>query len=338
VDAEVRLEDLTAAWVDEVGRLGPFGAGNPEPVLAVRRVRALNRRVIGDGRHLRLDVADGSATIEAIGFSMAGPAELLTFTEAPVDLAVVPERDPANLDRVRLRVVALEIPGTDPERILADTGALVDRLFARASDYLGEARYDRVEDAPALYTKVVGVTFDDRQKALAVLRPGDGLRLVREPANPHDPHAIQVVSQDGQALGYLRAPLAGRLSPSIDAGARYRATVEGVTGGGDRTIGLNIFLRRLDDGDAPSPQRPAPRWDAGAGPASGDRARHLAAALGGIGYPLAPAHAEALAAAAAGQPGAGPRDGARRHRGACRAGRPVCARGRPAAPAGAPPR
>ncbi|TMI80402.1 MAG: single-stranded-DNA-specific exonuclease RecJ [Bacillati bacterium ANGP1] len=302
VDAEVRIEDLTAEWVGEVERLGPFGAGNPEPVLAARGVRALNRRVVGDGRHLRLDVSDGSATIEAIGFSMAGPAELLTFTEAPVDLAVVPERDPQSPDRVRLRVVALEIPGMDPERILADTGALVDRLFARAEDYLGGARYDGAEDAPALHTKVVGVTFDGRQQVLTTLRPGDGLRLVREPANPHDPHAVQVATQDGRALGYLRAPLAGRLSPSIDAGARYRATVSGITGGGDRTIGLNIFLERLDDGDARDARgSAAPRWDAAARFGGQDRAARLAQALGG-GQPLSPTQAAVLEAAASGRP------------------------------------
>ncbi len=295
VEAEVGLADLTAAWVDELERLAPFGAANPEPVLAVRGVRALNRRVIGDGRHLRLDVSDGAASIEAIGFAMAGPAELLTFTEAPVDLAVVPERDPFSPDRVRLRVVALEVPGADPEHVLADTGALVDRLFSRAADYLGEVRYDGVEDAPALHTKVVGVTFDGRQQALATLHPGSNLRLVREPANPHDPHAVQVATPDGRVLGYLRAPLAGRLSPSIDAGARYRVTVAGVTGGGERTLGLNIFLEREDDSDASREHAPAGRrWDAGG-------TERLAAALSG-GQPLPRVHAEVFAAAASGQP------------------------------------
>lgn len=303
VEAEVGLGDLTAAWVDELGRLAPFGVANPEPILAVRGVRALNRRVIGDGRHLRLDVLDGSVSIEAIGFAMAGPAELLTFTEAPVDLAVIPERDPFNPDRVRLRVVALEIPGTDPEHILADTGALVDRLFSRAGDYLGEVRYDGVEDAPALHTKVVGVTFDGRQQALATLHPGDVLRLVREPTNPHDPHAVQVATPDGRVLGYLRAPLAGRLSPSIDAGARYRATVSAVTGGGDRTLGLNIFLECLEDALSREHPPASRRWEGTQLTRLGtqERADRVAAALGG-GQPAPPVHAEAFAAAASGQP------------------------------------
>lgn len=248
VDAEVRLDDITPRLIDELERLGPFGAANPEPMLAARGVHAVNRRVVGDGQHLRMDVTDGTTVVEAIGFTLAPAGELLLFTEAPLDLAFVPERDRLDRERIRLRVQALEIPGMDPESVLADTGALLDRLFRRAADYLDETPHREVEDAPTLYTKVVGVTFDGRQDAVAALHPGDRLRLVREPANAHDPHAVRVVGPDGRDLGYLRAQLAGRLSPSIDVGARYHATVMAVTGGGDRTLGVNVFLERDDAG------------------------------------------------------------------------------------------
>jgi len=252
VDAEVRLGDLTLRLIQELERLGPFGAANPEPVLAARGVHAVNRRVVGDGQHLRMDVTDGTTVVEAIGFTLAPAGELLLFTEAPLDLVFVPERDRLDRERIRLRVQTLEVPGMDPESVLADTGALLDRLFRRAADYLDETPSREVEDAPALYTKVVGVTFNGRQDAVASLHPGDRLRLVREPANAHDPHAVRVVGPDGRDLGYLRAQLAGRLSPSIDVGARYHATVMAVTGGGDRTLGVNVFLERDDAGTPPA--------------------------------------------------------------------------------------
>jgi len=252
VDAEVGLEALTPRLIQEFERLGPFGASNPEPVLAARGVRAVNRRVVGDGRHLRMDVTDGTTVVEAIGFTLAPAGELLLFTEAPLDLVFVPERDRLDRERIRLRVQALEVPGMDPESVLADTGALLDRLFRRAAEYLDETPSREVEDAPALYTKVVGVTFNGRQEAVASLHPGDRLRLVREPANAHDPHAVRVVGPDGRDLGYLRAQLAGRLSPSIDVGARYHATVMAVTGGGDRALGVNVFLERDDAGGPPA--------------------------------------------------------------------------------------
>ncbi|HET8998017.1 MAG TPA: DHHA1 domain-containing protein, partial [bacterium] len=299
VDAEVRLVDLTVPLVREVGRLGPFGAGNPEPVFAVKGVRTHQRRVIGDGRHLRLDVSDGAAILEAIGFGMAAPAELLTFTEVPVDLAVIPEFDPLHPERVRLRVVALDVPGIDPEQMLTDTGALIDRLFARSAEYLAEARDSAAEDAAVLYSKVVGVTFDGRQQIVGTLRPGDRLRLIREPANPHDPHAVQVVTPDGRALGYLRARLAGRLAPSIDGGARYRATVAAVTGGGDRSSGINILLEREDESSESPCGDPPPGRPTWGHLDSRDRAERTTAHLRDR-YALAPVHAEAVAAIVSG--------------------------------------
>jgi single-stranded-DNA-specific exonuclease len=300
LDAEVQLGDLTAHLVGELEGLGPFGAGNPEPVLAVKGVRTLDRRIIGDGRHLRLDVSDGTATIGAIGFAMAGPAELLTFTEAPVDLAVIPEHDPLSPERVRLRVVALDVPGLDPERMLADTGVLVDRLFSRAQDYLDEPRHAGVEDAPAFYSKVAGVTFDGRQQVIETVRPGDRLRLVREPTNAHDPHAVQVTTQDGHALGYLRARLAGRLAPSIDAGVPYRASVAAVTGGGERSLGINILIEREDAAVAAVEAEPAlPRRAAWDRLGAAERAERLSACLHGR-YMCAPAHADAVTAIAGG--------------------------------------
>jgi len=302
IDAEVALTDLTVPLVAELERLGPFGSYNPQPVFAVRGVRAVNRRLVGEGEHLRMDVTDGTRVVEAIGFAMAASGELLTFTEAPVDLAVVPETDPLDGGRVRLRVHALDVPGVDPETILADTKVLLDRLFSRAGDYLGEATYEGVEDANTLYTKVVGVTFDDRQSVVAGLSPGDRLRLVREPANPYDPHAVRVLTQDGRMLGYLRARLAGRIAPSIDAGARYRVAVLGVTGGGDRSLGVNIFLER-DHDDGPAIRAPGPGRGFRAVPSHpGPRALvdRLSTHLNG-GRPWEAPHAEALAALAEGR-------------------------------------
>ena len=301
VDAEVRLSEITGPFVRELERLGPFGAGNPEPLLGARGIRAINRRLVGDGQHIRMDVTDGAAVVEAIGFAMAARSELLLFTEAPVDLAFVPERDRLDPDRVRLRIQALEVPGMDPESILADTGALLDRLFRRAGEYLAETRDDGIEEAPALYTKVVGVTFDGRQDAVASLRPGDRLRLIREPANAHDPHAVRVAAADGRQIGYLRAQLAGRLSPSIDAGARYRATVLAVTGGGDRSLGVNIFLEREEPPPPPAGTGSASwRWDARVRPPMQRLKEWLPIHLNG-GRALAAVHAAAFEAIADGR-------------------------------------
>jgi single-stranded-DNA-specific exonuclease len=289
VDAEVRLPELSVDLVAQLDRLGPFGVGNPAPVLVARGVRTVAGRLVGNGEHLSLTVTDGSAVVDAIGFQLGPWIDLLTLTEARVDVAFVPEVDRAAPERVRLRVRALDVPGLDPGAVLANTELLVDRLFARASDFLGRPSYGGVEQAAQLYTKLVGVTFDARQEAISSVRPGDPLRLRREPGNPHDPHAIQVTTGDGRLLGYLNARLAGRLAPAVDRGARYRVTVAAVTGTAP-TQGVNVYLER-DEEAAPSSGAAARRraWGVLARRDAMDR---LAIELLG-GRPIPPSWAEA---------------------------------------------
>lgn len=243
IDAEVALSDLTAELAREMERLAPFGAGNPEPVFAIREVRALATRVVGEG-HLRLGLSDGGGFVEAIGFARGDVAEVLAFTGARLDVAGTVELDRwGEQEKVSLVLRDLATPGLDLDAVLRDGRLLVDRLFSRAEEYLA-GDFRGIEEAGAFHTKVAGVTFEGRQDLLPEIRDGQPLRLGREPANPHDPHAIAVCLLDGRRLGYLSARLAGRLAPSMDAGARYTVTASQVTGGGDHAYGLNVFIQR----------------------------------------------------------------------------------------------
>ncbi len=244
VDAEVSLEAVTPHLAGELARLAPFGSGNPEPVFLTRGLRAVGTRLVGDGAHLRLVVSDGASTAEAIAFRGGDRVELLAFTQARLDLAYTVEMDRWRDDeRLQLVVADLQTPGVDLAAVSADVRQVLDRLFARAEDYLG-ARLREVEQAAAFHTKIVGVTFDGRQAILPTVRTGERLHLVRDPQNVRDPHAIKVLLGDGRQLGFLSAGLAARLTPSMDAGARYAATVASLTGGGDRAWGLNIYVER----------------------------------------------------------------------------------------------
>ena len=49
--------------------------------------------------------------------------------------------------------------------------------------------------------RLAGVSF--YQRALARCFPGEPIRLVHEPDNPHDPMALRVVSVSGETLGYV---------------------------------------------------------------------------------------------------------------------------------------
>jgi single-stranded-DNA-specific exonuclease len=86
VDAVLSPKDVDARAVSAIGRLGPFGAGNPEPVLVSRylvtRPRVLQSKRGGPG-HLKLAL-EAAPHLDAIGFGME---EKLALTEGPVDLA-----------------------------------------------------------------------------------------------------------------------------------------------------------------------------------------------------------------------------------------------------------
>jgi single-stranded-DNA-specific exonuclease len=70
-DALVCPVGATPELVDEIGRAGPFGAGNPEPMLAASDVRLAYADIVGQGHvRLRLQGSDGT-TLSAIAFRAA---------------------------------------------------------------------------------------------------------------------------------------------------------------------------------------------------------------------------------------------------------------------------
>jgi single-stranded-DNA-specific exonuclease len=75
------------------------------------------------------------------------------------------------------------------------------------------------------------------------VREGDALDLRRDPGNKFDANAIGVWFGELQ-VGFLKREIARRLAEHFDAGERYRAEVGSVTGGGDRSFGINILVRR----------------------------------------------------------------------------------------------
>jgi len=70
VDALSRLDQMGGPFLLELEALSPFGAGNPEPVLAMEDLAILDSKLVGKG-HLRLRIREGGLTREAIGFHMA---------------------------------------------------------------------------------------------------------------------------------------------------------------------------------------------------------------------------------------------------------------------------
>lgn len=93
----------------------------------------------------------------------------------------------------------------------------------------------------SFYTKVVGVTIDNRQAIIKNLKIGEKLNLVREKYNKFDSNAIAVYSNEKQ-IGYLPKERAKAISPYMDKGKRYSCYIENITGGGEYNIGVNIKI------------------------------------------------------------------------------------------------
>jgi single-stranded-DNA-specific exonuclease len=139
-----------------------------------------------------------------------------------------------------------------PAAEASPASVFLDELYAKSDAFLDRDPYASIGDSFGFNTKIVGVTFEGRQDLIAGLQPGQELELVRQPDNAFDPNAVAVHFGRLQ-LGFMRKPIAARIAPNIDAGERYRAEVRHITGGGTRSVGVNIWVTR----ERPEPVRAA---------------------------------------------------------------------------------
>ena len=93
------------------------------------------------------------------------------------------------------------------------------------------------------FTKIVGVTYDDRQSIIKGLYEGVTLEIFRDFYNKFDINAIGVYYKKRQ-LGFLSKEVAAKLAPQIDEGAVFKVLLVKITGGGDRNYGVNIKITK----------------------------------------------------------------------------------------------
>lgn len=90
------------------------------------------------------------------------------------------------------------------------------------------------------FMKAVGVTYENRQRAIAKLKTGDALYFVLEPENKYDKYAVRIITVSGDDVGYVCSAYNKDIFMNIQNGQRYKLTVSQVTGGGNYVYGLNI--------------------------------------------------------------------------------------------------
>jgi hypothetical protein len=96
-----------------------------------------------------------------------------------------------------------------------------------------------IQDSP-----LAGFKYYDGKALWDELRVGDALRLVREPANPHDANAIRVEWKE-RMLGYVPRRENAHLARQMDAGAAIEARITALQArpNGRHLVSYEIFVR-----------------------------------------------------------------------------------------------
>ncbi|MER6394266.1 HIRAN domain-containing protein [Streptomyces sp. NPDC001523] len=100
----------------------------------------------------------------------------------------------------------------------------------------------RLQRAGLYVTNVRGVKYYPEAARRADLSPGRPLRLVPEPANPHDPFAVAVHPNYGkEAIGYVNKRKARHWSRAIASGASLTAVSLRGTGPGENCEAVAVL-------------------------------------------------------------------------------------------------
>lgn len=97
---------------------------------------------------------------------------------------------------------------------------------------------------------------DNVRRFANFLQDGQALLLVREPANPFDPNAIQVYVH----IGYVKAKQAAAIAPNMDAGVLKVPMIDAeVVEARGSYITLEIDDQYLKTGERPQEKPPEPK-------------------------------------------------------------------------------
>jgi hypothetical protein len=108
------------------------------------------------------------------------------------------------------------------------------------------------ERSKSFFTTVAGVTFEGRQRIVARCSVGERLVLVRDPNHPVDKGAIKVMRLNGEQLGFVPAHVSrggdsSGLASRMDRGEKYQCRIGSLTGGGRKTLGVNIEITEAEE-------------------------------------------------------------------------------------------
>lgn len=118
LDCRLKPEFISADVLDVISQLEPFGAGNPQPLFGLFGMTLSSVQPIGGGKHTRLSLKRGNATVTALYFGVT--VNDFPYNEGDiVDLAVRLEKN-EYMGQVKVSVYVKDIrmSGTDDEKYL----------------------------------------------------------------------------------------------------------------------------------------------------------------------------------------------------------------------------
>lgn len=79
IDISINLDEIDLTTIEALKQLGPFGMDFPKPMYCIERVNISSMRKIGANQnHVKMELADGPLTLDAVGFSQGHLADDLT--------------------------------------------------------------------------------------------------------------------------------------------------------------------------------------------------------------------------------------------------------------------
>ena len=117
LDCRLNPVYLTLDMIDAVGALEPFGAGNPQPLFGLFRMRLEAVQPVGGGKHLRLRFSRGETQVTAMRFHVT-PDEFPYRIGDVVDLAVRAARNEfRGKADVSVQIHAMRLSGIDEDAL-----------------------------------------------------------------------------------------------------------------------------------------------------------------------------------------------------------------------------
>lgn len=115
IEAEIPISELTLEAVREIRSLGPFGAGNPEPLFYSGNLTVIDSWIVGE-RHLKLRLGQKDKAMEAIGFELG---EIHPLAGRSINMVFTPDINRWNgREKVELKINDLELSDKDNSKLV----------------------------------------------------------------------------------------------------------------------------------------------------------------------------------------------------------------------------